>query len=216
MKKIQNTKKALVLATGMLAAGTMLSQGATVVVNSYSYNPADHNFVGKDDSAATAQALTDGLGKAGAYTPTGMFWEPTHEGTIYGLVSDVGVKVQPSVTFDLGSTIALKDVTIHYGVRQASGIHAPISVSISIDGGAATTYTTGFDNTGNADNFGDIRSNTIDLTGLSGQNVTLEFLGNNAGSFTGLTEVEFSAVPEPSSTALIGLGGLALILRRRK
>ena len=27
---------------------------------------------------------------------------------------------------------------------------------------------------------------------------------------------DFTAVPEPSSTALLGLGGLALILRRRK
>ena len=36
--------------------------------------------------------------------------------------------------------------------------------------------------------------------------------------FTGLSEVQFSgvAVPEPTTTALLGLGGLALILRRRK
>ncbi|MGJ8655902.1 MAG: PEP-CTERM sorting domain-containing protein [Akkermansiaceae bacterium] len=30
------------------------------------------------------------------------------------------------------------------------------------------------------------------------------------------SDFEFNAVPEPSSTALLGLGGLALILRRRK
>ncbi len=39
------------------------------------------------------------------------------------------------------------------------------------------------------------------------------------GSTGGLAEVQFggtSAVPEPSSIALLGLGGLALILRRRK
>ncbi len=30
------------------------------------------------------------------------------------------------------------------------------------------------------------------------------------------TQVQLDAVPEPSSTALLGLGGLALILRRRK
>lgn len=35
-------------------------------------------------------------------------------------------------------------------------------------------------------------------------------------SDTALTPAEFLAVPEPSSTALLGLGGLALILRRRK
>jgi len=31
-----------------------------------------------------------------------------------------------------------------------------------------------------------------------------------------LGEVKFIAVPEPSSAALIGLGGIVLILRRRK
>mgnify|MGYP000318392739 CR=1 FL=1 len=35
-------------------------------------------------------------------------------------------------------------------------------------------------------------------------------------SDTALTSGDFLAVPEPSSTALLGLGGLALILRRRK
>ena len=40
---------------------------------------------------------------------------------------------------------------------------------------------------------------------------------NFEGSFNGLIDnASFSAVPEPSSTALLGLGGLALILRRRK
>jgi hypothetical protein len=51
-----------------------------------------------------------------------------------------------------------------------------------------------------------------DLTGF-----TLDFKFANStdqwGAFNGLALV---AVPEPSSTALLGLGGLALILRRRK
>lgn len=41
--------------------------------------------------------------------------------------------------------------------------------------------------------------------------------GNGVGGDrVGFTEFQFNAVPEPSSTALLGLGGLALILRRRK
>jgi len=35
-------------------------------------------------------------------------------------------------------------------------------------------------------------------------------------NYVGLNEIRFSAVPEPTTTALLGLGGLALILRRRK
>ncbi len=41
----------------------------------------------------------------------------------------------------------------------------------------------------------------------------------DAGSSTNvqhINAIELTAVPEPSSTALLGLGGLALILRRRK
>ncbi len=40
--------------------------------------------------------------------------------------------------------------------------------------------------------------------------------GNARGSITGLVIHEVAAIPEPSTTALLGLGGLALILRRRK
>jgi len=44
--------------------------------------------------------------------------------------------------------------------------------------------------------------------------------GDNAiaSAFNGATgvQINFIAVPEPSSAALLGLGGLALILRRRK
>lgn len=38
----------------------------------------------------------------------------------------------------------------------------------------------------------------------------------NGGDRVGFTEFQFNNVPEPSSVALLGLGGLALILRRRR
>ncbi len=56
------------------------------------------------------------------------------------------------------------------------------------------------------------------LTGASlnvvdnGSQVTYTSTGNNASA----SSLTFNQVPEPSSTALLGLGGLALILRRRK
>jgi hypothetical protein len=60
----------------------------------------------------------------------------------------------------------------------------------------------------------------IDFTGDLGVAYRLEFAGGG-GSFEGaIDNLSFSQttvqIPEPSSTALIGLGGLALILRRRR
>lgn len=48
------------------------------------------------------------------------------------------------------------------------------------------------------------------------QYVALEIDSGTSNKYRGLSEVRFTTVPEPSSTALLGLAGLALILRRRK
>ena len=61
-------------------------------------------------------------------------------------------------------------------------------------------------------------TNSITVTGLTG-NLVLDGLardGANRGSVAGFQIVDTTPIPEPSSTALLGLGGLALILRRRK
>lgn len=60
---------------------------------------------------------------------------------------------------------------------------------------------------------------SIDLAAETGgaADVKIRFIGG-AGTTNGILidDVTIASVPEPSSTALIGLGGLALILRRRK
>ncbi|MBT7960010.1 MAG: PEP-CTERM sorting domain-containing protein [Akkermansiaceae bacterium] len=61
---------------------------------------------------------------------------------------------------------------------------------------------------------------TIDGTGISlaaGEAMTFRTISGNAGG-AGLSGFDFdvNVVPEPSSTALLGLGGLTLILRRRR
>ena len=57
----------------------------------------------------------------------------------------------------------------------------------------------------------------VSLNGNSARYVAVEILANNGdGSRVGLAEVAITQIPEPSGLALIGLGGLGLILRRRR
>jgi hypothetical protein len=52
--------------------------------------------------------------------------------------------------------------------------------------------------------------------GLVGQALEIRLIGYGIQSNYDNVRLDFAAVPEPSSAALLGLGGLALILRRRK
>ena len=47
-------------------------------------------------------------------------------------------------------------------------------------------------------------------------NFTIDVFADNANGRGSINGIQIIAIPEPSSTALLGLGGLALILRRRK
>ena len=55
-------------------------------------------------------------------------------------------------------------------------------------------------------------------SGLIGQQLQFEARADGTGSYAAWDTItgDFTAVPEPTTTALLGLGGFALILRRRK
>jgi len=63
-------------------------------------------------------------------------------------------------------------------------------------------------------------SNYIMFTGLTASSFDINILkdpsSTNSWSRAGLRGIQIVAVPEPSSAALLGLGGLALFLRRRR
>jgi len=56
---------------------------------------------------------------------------------------------------------------------------------------------------------------TFNLGSISAQYIALEILTGGDGSRVGFSEVAVTAVPEPSTLALIGLAGMALMIRRR-
>lgn len=102
-----------------------------------------------------------------------------------------------SLTTTVNDSFVLASTTF-FGATTAAA-QSPLTNGIGADntyGGAGTRYSLG---TG------------YQTVATSGTGVTPTF---NVGTST--VAVEFLAVPEPSTTALLGLGGLALILRRRK
>ena len=127
----------------------------------------------------------------------------------------------PTVDFDLGGTYTVGEAHVwnwnasndtNWGVKDFTLV---FSTDGLFDGGEASQS---FTNIGQGTGLADYTGEHFTLTPVAGvTHIRLQVDTPTGGSFTGLSEVRFSeAVPEPTTTALLGLGGLALILRRRK
>ncbi len=128
-----------------------------------------------------------------------------------------------SFTFTLNTSFDLEELVVASTHTNNSGNSDQAFASdlvISVSGGtlgSAITDTINEDY-GAFDAYHDV---TFDLTGntLGAGTYTVQVHQSNmpsGGAYASYDGVTLTAVPEPSSTALLGLGGLALILRRRK
>jgi hypothetical protein len=101
------------------------------------------------------------------------------------------------------------EVTVYYaGSTNFAGYVAADSVTV---GGISETFT--LDHNGSTDsNFWAANGATYLFTSDT-LTITDTSTDLNVG---GISAIQITTVPEPSSTALLGLGGLALILRRRR
>ena len=120
------------------------------------------------------------------------------------------------ITFDLGDAYDLGSV-LFWNYDEDGGTQRGISsvtASFSSDGASFT---------------GDTTLNFAISSGLpiAGEMVSMladdvryvrftDFADHGDGNLTGFLEVRFATVPEPSSTALLGLSGIALMLRRKR
>ena len=122
----------------------------------------------------------------------------------------------PVLTFDLGSAQDLTDF-VYWGYNNGgTGNEASVfNLTFSTDNSTFGSLVI-FDQSGLALGLGTPATLSLGST-INAQYVRVEMTDNQGGiDRVGLGEVKFIAVPEPSSTALLGLGGLALLLRRRK
>ena len=165
------------------------------------------------DGYTTAGAFDNGDLNDGVIFTTGnpvfvgspiVAWDPTPKAAV--------------ITFDLGAAYDITEVKLDSFVRTDFALGAPDDYELSFSSdnityGAASTVTTNF-------TFVTGGKSHTETVSAQARYVRLSFDGDsNGGDKWGLTEVSIEGTipaPEPSSAALLGLGGLALILRRRK
>ena len=124
----------------------------------------------------------------------------------------------PVLVFDLGGTYQLTDfVNWGYSTAWASSINEALDFTLefSTDGGASYTGNVLVDQ---SSPLGLGNPATHSLGGsITADHVRVTITDNQgSGDRVAIGEVRFIAVPEPSSAALLGLGGLAFVLRRGK
>lgn len=122
-----------------------------------------------------------------------------------------------NTSFDLDELVVASTHTTNTGIQdQAFASDLVISLSGGTLG-SAVTQTINEDYAAE-DGYHDV---TFDLTGttIGAGTYTLQVHQSNmpgGGAYASYNGITLTSVPEPSSTALLGLGGLALIMRRRK
>ncbi len=182
-------------------------------------------FNRQDDFIVDGSGLT-GLQHNNTVEPN--MWLST--GTSFG-----GIDPDPSMLFDLGAVYTINSfqvwnynevvpgsginltnrgvngVTVNFGATAALGSTVAGITNFAQADGTATYAGEVFDNT----DFTPFNARFIQFDIASGVGVGNHGDGN---TFYGLSEVQFDGVlvPEPGSAALLGLGAIALLFRRRK
>jgi hypothetical protein len=145
--------------------------------------------------------------EAGTTFGTGLYALNTTDSSVYGDalgINNAGVETM-SITFTGLSDSLTYDLTGGVSSSEATGKYA---TGWTIAGQAAPTYQVSDATAGNG---------YISFDGLTSSANTLTItLDRELKNHLAVSQLQLTAVPEPSSTALLGLGGLAFALRRRR
>ena len=206
MKTIKKTILPLLLTGTCLSANAAVISGVNAVASSDWASPG---------TVEAAQLVNDsGLSAPGSLAAT-----HSEDGSAIGQWHSNSAVTGVTVTFDLGGTFDLNSAHIWQANQPGNfgrGVNQ-FDILISTDGLNYSEVVT--DTTLAISGGGEINAQVKGLVQSGVTHVQFHIdTSHGDANFVGLSEVKFdgvASVPEPSSAALLGLGGLALILRRR-
>lgn len=223
------TKNTL-LSVGFMAATTVAAQSQTIADWDFSGvsgltpdGPAIGTLIGSAQNAVPNNVISSDLVGLGALAyedfngAAGELNLRNFSGAVGSpdLNNNTGV-MDFTLTAVAGQTLFIEEVVIS-AYRNGGGAAAVWRYQVNVDGAGFINFGPSVNATaGGGPSFKTETFNGADISGAN--SVVFRFTAiNGAGNihFNDI-KVKGSVTPEPSSTALIGLGGLALILRRRK
>jgi hypothetical protein len=202
-----------------ITALTIATQAATIIT------PTSATSTTSIGGTRTIAAAIDSTGLSGGGT-SGDILSENHDGG--GLNTHwLSNTTSETVTFDLGGTFDLNTIYLWaYNRPERNRGVRTFDIAFSTNGGVSYSAAVTADSLGLADfiigtsSGGDISSaQTRDITTQTGvTNIRLTNISNFGDSARiALPEIRFgNSVPEPTSSALLGLGGLGLLIRRRR
>ena len=203
------------------AALTLSASAAITVTNGTFEDPANPN----NNSGNAAQNVS-------GWFDTSATWSSWHfsvgsggsgKGNEVLVMRADGWVYQSLGTLDLGNTALDWQIDVHstnggpyaFQIEFFAGDFASAAENVDILGHANQPTTLGGATTFGVNALGTFNG-SVDVSGEPAGTKTWVRLNQSSGDFERLDNLQVVAVPEPSSVALLGLGGLALLFRRRK
>jgi len=164
------------------------------------YNYWDGNYTGSGDKTVDGAPLTGGLGALTDGVITNLPWYDVEN--VSGTGPYVGWFINPTITFHFANVSLYQTLNVFVDNSDVGGVSAPSSMDVS-DGTHSQVFPVTIPTPGNPIEI------TLDVSGvgLSGNTVSVTLNRSNLWVFA--DEIQFlgtSAVPEPASLMLFGLG----------
>ncbi|QQL45724.1 PEP-CTERM sorting domain-containing protein [Sulfuriroseicoccus oceanibius] len=199
----------------------------TITGNGNALNNTNASDLFDDSGAGSGVAVSASSINAGGFTSTATSGYNTEFSNV--LMRNYGDTAGGTITFTglsawLSATGQTAYEVYYMSDRQVNLYSGSIAIGAEkfflANGGAGSTQTGPFV-LGTSTTLADAQANAntanyVKFSAISGDSFTIDIQRDGGGGFIDVNGIQIVGVPEPSSAALIGLGSLSLLLRRRR